>query len=305
MAKTELDLMKDASEIIHYDTAGIPLYIRTGNLTDYPGMRALCHWHEDIEFIRIIKGSMNYRINGRKILLRENDCLMVNAKQMHYGYSRNQENCVFICVLFHPRLFTGNSVLTQKYITPVLGNQGFEYLHVNNESEDAGEAAQLLDQIMHLKAQGLAGYEIEVIGLIHILWNRILGIPQIFSTASGSCASSSCADTELAMQRNMVSYIYQNYSEKISLEDIASAGNVSRSKCCMVFKLYLQQSPIDFLNHYRLEVSCNLLKTSDLNITQIAMSCGFNHLSYYSKLFLRSYGCTPNEYRKRNRESLL
>ena len=43
MAKVTLDLMHDASEIVHYDTAGIPLYIRTGNLDHYPDKRALCH----------------------------------------------------------------------------------------------------------------------------------------------------------------------------------------------------------------------------------------------------------------------
>lgn len=108
MAKVTLDLMHDASEIVHYDTAGIPLYIRTGSLDHYPDKRALCHWHEDIEFIRILKGRMNYSINGKKILLNENDCLMVNAKQMHYGYSQNQQNCIFICILIHPGLLTAN-----------------------------------------------------------------------------------------------------------------------------------------------------------------------------------------------------
>lgn len=48
--------------------------------------------------------------------------------------------------------------------------------------------------------------------------------------------------------KQMVSYIYQNYREIISLDDIASAGNVSVSKCCILFKKYLQQFPIDFVN---------------------------------------------------------
>uniref|UniRef100_UPI000B0A6E20 helix-turn-helix transcriptional regulator n=1 Tax=Clostridium sp. NkU-1 TaxID=1095009 RepID=UPI000B0A6E20 len=52
-----------------------------------------------------------------------------------------------------------------------------------------------------------------------------------------------------------------------------------------------------FLNSYRLEVSRGLLKDTADSITQVALACGFNHLSYYSKLFLRSYGCTPSQYR--------
>lgn len=50
--------MQDASEIVHYDKPGIPLYIRFGKLSYYPNMKALCHWHEDIEFIYILTRKM-------------------------------------------------------------------------------------------------------------------------------------------------------------------------------------------------------------------------------------------------------
>ena len=43
-------MMQDASEIVQYDTAGIPLYIREAKLSSYPDMQVLCHWHEDLEF---------------------------------------------------------------------------------------------------------------------------------------------------------------------------------------------------------------------------------------------------------------
>ena len=87
--------------------------------------------------------------------------------------------------------------------------------------------------------------------------------------------------------------------DNIDLEDIAAAGNISRSKCCQIFKKYMQQSPVAYLNAYRMELSCNLLKTTSYSITSIATSCGYNHLSYFSKIFLKKFGCTPMEYRKK------
>lgn len=56
--KMDVDVMQDASEIVHYDKLGIPLYIRFGKLSYYPNMKALCHWHEDIEFIYILTRKM-------------------------------------------------------------------------------------------------------------------------------------------------------------------------------------------------------------------------------------------------------
>ena len=296
MAKVTLDLMHDASEIVHYDTAGIPLYIRTGSLDHYPDKRALCHWHEDIEFIRILKGRMNYSINGKKILLNENDCLMVNAKQMHYGYSQNQQNCIFICILIHPGLLTANQLLKQKYFAPILDNSCLEYLHFRPQDALHHEMMAFLDQTMRRKEQAAPGYELEVAGSMLLMWSRLLSLPQMASQAPEARP-----DSDLTIQKDMVSFIYQNYAEKLTLDDIAAAGNVSRSKCCIIIKLYLQQSPIDFLNHYRLEVSCSLLKTTALRITQVATACGFNHHSYYSKIFMQNYGCTPNDFRKRHR----
>lgn len=62
--KINVDVMQDASEIVRYDETGIPLYIQTGELSRYPDRKALCHWHDDLEFIKIIDGEMNYYING-------------------------------------------------------------------------------------------------------------------------------------------------------------------------------------------------------------------------------------------------
>lgn len=152
--------MPDASEIISYDTAGIPLYINNTNLSNYPDRRVFAHWHEDIELIRIVKGCMYYRVNGKRVLLQENDCILVNGKQMHYGYSATQEDCNFTCVLFHPSLLTGNQMLYEKYISPVLANEQLEYLHFQAENPFHSQLTEAIDHIIALKTdnQPLNGF---------------------------------------------------------------------------------------------------------------------------------------------------
>ena len=110
-------------------------------------------------------------------------------------------------------------------------------------------------------------------------------------------------EPDLLVQREMVSYIYSHYSESINLDEIAAAGKVCRNKCCQIFRRYLSQSPIDFLNHYRLEVSCHLLSNTKMSIAEICTACGFHHQSYYSKIFLRTYSCSPRDFRKRTEEN--
>ena len=95
----------------------------------------------------------------------------------------------------------------------------------------------------------------------------------------------------------MVQFIYDHYSEKLSLDEIAHSGGISRTKCYQLFKKYLNRTPLDFLNSYRLENSMNLLHDTELSITEIAYHCGFNTLSYYSEIFKKYKGCTPKEFR--------
>lgn len=354
------DIMKDQSEVVHYTLEVLPVYISTAALSEYPNMRALCHWHEDIELIRMEQGDMNYYVNGNKVLLKENDCLMINTRQMHYGYSFYGRDCRFTCILFHPGMLGVSDGLYKKYVLPVLENTNLEYLHFKGVSGEAGgragnegavgklgnvcqasagreeeegnackasvtrqeaegnvcgtsvrrkeaegnackasagragmEVAALLDQIVWRKEAGDNGFEMEIAGLLYRLWNRIAGDARLLPSESAVKPSS-----DLTVQKDMVAYIYQRYREKLTLADIAASGHVCRSKCCEIFKRYLQQSPIDFLNSYRLKVSCDKLADTQESITQIAFSCGFNHLSYFSQLFYRRFGCTPSDYRK-------
>ncbi|MGN0295291.1 MAG: helix-turn-helix domain-containing protein [Lachnospiraceae bacterium] len=287
-----INLMPDDSEIIPYNRAGIPIYIRSGWLSMYAGMRSLCHWHEDLEFIRIHKGNMCYWVNGKTMLLKERDCLIVNTRQMHYGYDYRKEDCDFTCIILHPDLLPAHQLLRNLYVEPLLQNAGFEYLHCDAEDENTVRIREYLDMIIDMEKEHREAHELQIAGVMGLLFGELIRHPAI-----SPAASPAEKDPDTVIHQNMISYIYRHYPEKIGLSDIADAGNICRNKCCQIFKKYTRQSPIEFLNRYRLEVSRNLLENRELSILDIALRCGFNHSSYYSKLFYRTYQCTPTEYR--------
>lgn len=291
MAKIQIDTMADFSEIIHYDTPEIPLYIQRGLLSNYPDMRAVCHWHDDIELIQIISGEMNYYINGQTVLLKKDDTLLINSKEMHYGYSFREHECEFTCILFHPSLLSANRNLFEQYVAPILDNQRLPYLWAR-QSEQL-EITQLVRDILAQKEAQDSGYEINVIGMLYTLWASICRLKHILDEHPANTLP-----PDVQSLRAMVSFIHTHYKESITLEDIANSATICRSKCCSVFQQQIQQRPFDFLNNYRLQMSADLLKNTTMPITEIALECGFNNPSYYSKLFLRQHRCTPREFRK-------
>ncbi|MDY2626775.1 MAG: AraC family transcriptional regulator [Lachnospiraceae bacterium] len=298
-AEIHINLMPDDSEIIPYNSAGIPIYIRSGRLSMYAGMRSLCHWHEDLEFIRIHKGKMCYWVNGKNMLLKEGDCLVVNSRQMHYGYSFRQQDCDFTCIILHPDLLPGHHQLRKLFVEPLLRNADFEYLHCDAEDSNTDRIRRYLDSMVEIEMEHQEACELQIAGVLGLLFGELIRHPAI-----GHAVSPAEKDPDTVIRQNMISFIYQNYSGKIGLSHIANAGNVCRNKCCQIFKKYTQQSPIEFLNRYRLEVSRNLLAGGNMSVLEIAQHCGFNHSSYYSKLFYRAYRCTPTEYRKSSREQM-
>lgn len=287
-----IKINRDNSEIIAYNEPGIPIYLQEGHLYHSPDYRYLCHWHEDIEFIYVLDGEMDYFVNGKSIPLKTGDMIMVNSGRLHFGYSDRHSDCHYYCAVLHPSLLTTNKKLSERYITPLTGSSQPDYFLFSHEDDIA---AQMLS-IYNTKTGSSPCPELEAISLFQNLWIQLYQriLPSL-------CKETENADSDLATQRRMVSFIYQNYSSAITLEDIANAGQVCRSKCCQIFKKYMGQSPMDFVNSYRLENSQQLLEKTSLSVTDICLACGFNHQSYFTKQFRAKYQCTPKEYRKQCR----
>ncbi len=104
------------------------------------------------------------------------------------------------------------------------------------------------------------------------------------------------------LEKKMITFIYEHFSEKITLTDIARSANINTHTCCDIFKHYLNTSPVAYLNAFRLDMSTKLLKTSKASVQYISYSCGFDSSAYFIKLFKERYGITPIQYRKQINE---
>lgn len=291
----DIEIMQDASEIIHYDSPEISYAIQERLLSNFTDMQALCHWHDDIELLHIFDGEMNYDVNGQKYLFQKGDTIFINSRQLHYGYDHNRQECEFMVILLHPQLLKVSNYMYRRYVLPIL-NYATDIVLMKNGSPSGPVLRQLFENIRFCHKQDKSCPEFQLMGYFYEIWSIIYENCNIEKNVI-----SGHENPDIQIQKQMVSFIYQHYQEHITLENIAEAGMVSRSKCCKIFQKYLSQSPISYLNDYRMEISCNLLSDTTFSITQIATSCGFNHLSYYSKMFLQRYGCTPNTYRKTHR----
>lgn len=94
----------DLSERIDYNIPDLPIYARRDTLSSFPDYRCPCHWHRDLEFIHVISGQMQYFVNGAIVTLEAGNGLVVNSSRLHYGFSPQQRQCWFTCVVVGPEL---------------------------------------------------------------------------------------------------------------------------------------------------------------------------------------------------------
>ena len=97
---------------------------------------------------------------------------------------------------------------------------------------------------------------------------------------------------------NAILFIRINYSKDITVKDIAKGTFLSVTHLNRLFRTHLNISVNKYLNNYRLEKAIELIYSSNMNITEIALACGFGSGSYFSYLFKLKTGITPNNYRK-------
>jgi AraC-like DNA-binding protein/ligand-binding sensor protein len=127
----------------------------------------------------------------------------------------------------------------------------------------------------------------ELIENLHIIMDRMAG--QIFSFQGVRHASA---------LRKAERFIWENYTRKISLQEIASASGLSAPYFSTIFKEEMGENLSSYLNRLRVEKAAVLLSGSVLSLNEIAAACGFEDQSWFSKIFKSFTGISPGKYRE-------
>ncbi len=257
------------------------------------------HWHEEMEFAFVTAGKVTFLLENARLELGPGDGIFVNARALHGVEQTREPDVQFFSAVFHPRLVGGSmeSVFWQKLIQPLLQDRAFPYLHLKQEVPWQRQVLDCFRAVWHAAAEESWDYENKV------RYELSRALAMIHQQEMTETSRLSCQDgVNSARIRTMLEFIEQHYTHDITVEDIASSASVSASVCLRCFKEMLGVTPIQYVKQLRLGKASELLRETTIPVKDIALSCGFGDVSYFTKTFREKHGCTPSGYRKKQQD---
>ncbi len=268
----------------HRGTFAFPLEFHHVDKT-HPRYHMPLHWHMDYELIRVLSGQLTLSLNTRSLVLTPGDVALVQEGVVHGGVPKD---CVYQCIDMDLNEFLRGNV-------PDFAREGATVILDATFPQGSAEA-DTIDRLFDTVQTEGTGYAFLAQGLILQLVGLILQNHRY--TSSGEREARSMR--RVRQLKSALAFIRKRYAMPVTLEEIAHAAGMSPRYFCRFFSEMTGRTPIDYLNFYRVERACERLTYTGESVTEIALSCGFNDLSYFVKTFRRYKGTTPKQYRKGN-----
>lgn len=280
-------------ELKQHGNEQFPFLVSYQKLSEYESGSFMWHWHPEIEITYVRKGTMCYKVNNLVYHLKEGDIVFNNSGALHSGTMENQEDCAYIPVTFDPRLIYGffQSTINSKYVDPVIQDSMLPAICIDQSESWHRPFREYLLRIIALDEKKPDFYELDITICLQSMWRLLL--EHITYEPQASRENS----LEYDRIKKILSYIEDNYQNKITLNDIAGHIHLCESECTRLFKRHMNTTLFAFLQEYRIERSLEFLQSGE-PVSTVALNTGFSDPNYYSKVFAKIKGCSPREYRK-------
>lgn len=253
------------------------------------------HSHNFLELVYIEEGNATHVLNGVETTVKKGNYLIIDYGASHKYRSISDGTVKVINCLFLPS-FLDKSLKNCRNFSEVIGNYLIKIdsgMLTQNPSQTVFEDVD--GKIYEIIKNMLGEFDVKSKGYIEVMRANLIEIivrtlRQIMDTDSEY--------TEDKITLCMKEYVHNNFSENLSLTDISKQLNYSLSYLSIKFKKDTGMNFNDYVQRYRVEQSCTMLKNSNKKIYDIAKAVGYNDLKHFNNIFKRIMGMTPYRFRR-------
>jgi AraC-like DNA-binding protein/mannose-6-phosphate isomerase-like protein (cupin superfamily) len=261
-----------------------------------------CHWHAEAEFFYVLEGEVLFQVDTDYFPVRAGEAVFIDGGDIHAGHASGESGCTFCAIVFDTHLLASASydAIQERYISPLQDKKRTFPRHIRPHTEWERALLDHLRSIMDVYARQLAGLETAVKGRLYLMLHEIAAEGRY----SNRSETNSADTTKIDRLKTAIVFMQQNFHRPIRISEIADQIPMSEGQFCRFFKTMTRQTPVEYLNAYRIRQATELLLEPDRKISAVALDVGFDHMSYFVKVFRKMMKCTPSQFRKNRIESV-
>ena len=242
--------------------------------------QSLPNWHEETELLYCFEGAGRVQLGRESVPFQTGDTVVVNTRTPHFVES--EERVLYCC------LIVKNSFLTENGIDPGT-------LHFENHIHTAK-----MQNAMESVRGAFAAYDPEIFYSVLQIRSAILSLFCLLCRTY-AVPSDKQGKTDESVNRALT-YLHRHFREKIDLDEVAAYVGVSKFHLAREFKASTGRTMMNTLTLLRLYEARERIEKGE-RIGDVALSCGFSNLSYFTKCFQKQFHVLPSQIGKKARKS--
>ena len=249
------------------------------------------HWHDEFEIIYVRSGFLTVSISGESYIGKPGDAFVVSPGNLHFMGSQTG-NVDYFTFLFPLKYisFRTDDILDDKLLEPL--NSG--HLIISPEIEDT--VKEQCEQLVEIYGAKKEESQSKITAQIK---TKIILLQFILELWKKGFIVENDTSGKNTVEKEMVSYIQQNFTGKILLKEFGEQFHLSEKYISRYFKEHFHITISQYVTYLRLEHAKQLLQDTDIPVTEVAMQSGYQNVSYFIRSFKKTYGMSPLKYRNK------
>lgn len=250
------------------------------------------HWHDEAEIIFVRKGNLRISIEGNIYEARAGAIYLVNPGELHY-METDTIPVDYYTILFSTDFISSRTqdMLEMELLGPLREKKKLLVQDINSVS-CVKKIEQLLGKMIDLNDRQEGAYQLRTKGVLMELLSELV---------EAKCFYTPVFRKNSNLQREMISYIQEHFSEKITLKNLGDEFHLSEKYISRYFKDQFSISFMQYVAHLRIEKAKKLLRETENSVMEVALSCGYPSVNFFIRSFKEANEMTPLQYRKQIR----
>lgn len=274
-------------ETINYkQSTSIKLY-DNDEYEDYPA-----HWHTNPEIIMPTENIYTVECYNQIITLREGDIILICPGCIHTLYAPEKGRRIIFQADINPLRFMKEIETLVTIISPLIVITPEDFPSIYDKVKSL-----LLEIKNEYLSSSTSFSEVSI-------YSKTLEIITLIGRSRAAAGMETPSPDAPRKQEEYIekfieicNYISAHCSDELNLEAVASMSGFSKFYFSRLFKQFTNVSFYKYVNQKRIEKAAEMLTEPNISITNVALSCGFESLSSFIRMFKIVKGCTPTEFR--------